>query len=145
MADSLQFHLYINNRSGKTLTFNRVNLDWGNFNNPENGAKPPVASIPPRTSLIAMIVTGAENSSSGTEGTVVYNVEGNGPDHFHVLERSVGCRHDELLHGLQQRRGRHRLDRRPDERHRAGAVHDRDLRLARRLIHGRESSSASSG
>ncbi|MGF7175814.1 aegerolysin family protein [Azospirillum doebereinerae] len=78
MADSLQFHLYINNRSGKTLTFNRVNLDWGNFNNPENGAKPPVASIPPRTSLIAMIVTGAENSSSGTEGNVVYNVEGTG-------------------------------------------------------------------
>lgn len=76
MADSLQFHLHINNRSNKKLTFKDVNLQWGNFDNPENGAKPPVTTVLPGTSVIAMVVTGAENSTSGTEGTVIYNIEG---------------------------------------------------------------------
>jgi hypothetical protein len=78
MADSLQFHLWINNRSSKTLTFNSVTLDHGNFNNPDVGAKRPVASIPPKTTVLAMVATGAENSATGTQGTVTYNVEGTG-------------------------------------------------------------------
>jgi len=78
MADSLQFHLWVDNRSNKTLTFNKVSLDHGNFNNPDVGAKYPVQTIPPKSALMAMVVTGAENSATGTEGTVVYNVDGTG-------------------------------------------------------------------
>ncbi len=77
MADSLQFHLIIANKSHhKTLVFKEVHLDHGNFNNPENGAKKPVASVAPRQTVRAMVVTGAENSATGTEGWVSYTVEG---------------------------------------------------------------------
>jgi hypothetical protein len=78
MADSLQFHLWIKNRSKKTLTFNNVNVTHGNFNNPDVGAKRPVVSIPPGQTVLAMVCTGAENSATGTEGTVIYNIEGTG-------------------------------------------------------------------
>jgi hypothetical protein len=78
MANSLQFHLWIKNRSSKTLTFREIHLDHGNFNNPDVGAKQPAASIPPKSEMLAMVVTGAETSATGTEGWVTYNVEGTG-------------------------------------------------------------------
>jgi hypothetical protein len=78
MANSLQFHLWINNRSSKTLSLNNYNLAHGNFNNPSVGAKAPIASVPPKTNMLVMVATGAENSATGTEGWVTYNVEGTG-------------------------------------------------------------------
>lgn len=77
MADSLQFHLLIKNRShSKKLVYKDVTLTHGNFNNPENGAKRPIKTVLPRETAIAMVVTGAENTATGTEGSVTYKVDG---------------------------------------------------------------------
>ncbi len=78
MADSLQFHFWVHNRSNKALRHKSTTLEHGNFNNPENGAQEPISVIEPHSTQKVMVVTGAENSATGTEGTIVYDVDGTG-------------------------------------------------------------------
>ena len=77
MANSLQFTLRVKNRSTKkALIFKSVDLQHGNFNNTDVCALYPVKVIPPNSNMEVMCATGAENSATGTEGTVIYTVEG---------------------------------------------------------------------
>lgn len=70
MAETIQFICAVNNRTGHELKLQSQHLDWGKFEDSPNF--PPVDSIAAHKEVKALRSSGRRGSSSGTEGTVVY-------------------------------------------------------------------------
>jgi hypothetical protein len=76
VAEAEQFICTINNRTHHPLKVKSVKLIWGKFDDSPNF--PPV-EIPARHEQKAFRTSGRANTSSGTEGTVEYQI-GDNPD-----------------------------------------------------------------
>lgn len=71
MSENIQFICTINNRTSETLKVQSTELKWGKFDDSPNFW--PI-DIPARSEKGAFRSSGRQSSSSGTEGTVTYQL-----------------------------------------------------------------------
>ncbi|MFF0149409.1 aegerolysin [Amycolatopsis sulphurea] len=69
-SETIQFICTIDNRANVALTLQSKELKWGKFYDDPNFS--PVETIPSKKEIPAFRTSGKAGSSSGTEGTVVY-------------------------------------------------------------------------
>lgn len=75
LAETIQMICTISNRTKYRLNLLGYHLDWGKFDDPPN--QYPVGEIPSKQSVYpAFRSSGKQGSSSGTEGWVMYGLEG---------------------------------------------------------------------
>lgn len=71
MGASEKFYLTIDNQSKtKTLIFKEIHFDWG------RETSPPVIKVSPKETVQVLVAQGRDNTSSGTEGYIIYEIEG---------------------------------------------------------------------
>lgn len=71
MGASEKFYLNIANQSkSKTLIFKNIHFDWG------RETSPPIVKVPPKKTVQVLVAQGRDNTSSGTEGYITYEIEG---------------------------------------------------------------------